>query len=128
MRFLLAVLLLPGTSLALLRADDGMAKERAGGRHGFSSTPRCTQEECEQIHRGMTVQQAASILRWPPGDYTGGKGMFICFIDPFPADAFPLHYRKYWCGYHGAIGLELDSEGKVDRADWYPALYPGHVH
>jgi uncharacterized protein (TIGR03067 family) len=85
---------------------------------------RFTEQQSKHIRRGMTVAQATSLLGCPSGDYTGGKGLYVAFIDPFPLAAFQRHYPVHWCGHTGAIGLELDKDGKVRWADWYPALDP----
>ena len=121
MRFLLTASVFLGTSLALLRADGGAVKVRVAA----TPYPRCTQQQCDQIHRGMSVDEATAVLRCPPGDYTGGKGIYVAFIDPYPVHVLRRDYAKYWCGHQGAIGLVLDKDGKVRRAEWYPALDPG---
>ena len=72
----------------------------------------------------MTVAQVTALLGCPPGDYAGGKGLYVAFVDPFPVTAFRRHFAIHWCGPQGAIGLVLDQEGKVRYADWYPALDP----
>jgi hypothetical protein len=85
---------------------------------------RFTEEQSKQVRRGMTVAQLTALLGCPSGDYTGGKGLYVAFIDPFPLVTFQRHYPVHWCGHTGAIGLELDKDGKVRWADWYPALDP----
>jgi hypothetical protein len=124
MRLLLAVSVFLGTSPALIRANDPAAKQPDAETSWLLSPPRCTQRQCEQIRRGMSVEDVAAMLGCPPGDYTGGKGIYVAFIDPFPVDAVRRQHAKYWCGRDGAIGLVLDKGGKVRRADWYPALDP----
>jgi WD40 repeat protein len=85
---------------------------------------RFTEEQSKQIRRGMTVAQVTALLGCTSGDYTGGKGLYVAFIDPFPLSAFQRHYPVHWCGHTGAIGLVLDEKGKVRCADWFPALDP----
>jgi RNA polymerase sigma factor (sigma-70 family) len=88
---------------------------------------RFAEQESKQIRPGMTVAQVTALLGCPPGDYTGGKGLYVAFVDPFPVAAFRRQFAVYWCGHTGAIGLVLDTEGKVRYADWYPALDPEDV-
>jgi hypothetical protein len=85
---------------------------------------RFTERQSKRIRPGMTVAQVTALLGCPPGDYTGGKGLYVAFVDPFPVAAFRRHFAIHWCGHQGAIGLVLDKEGKVRYADWYPALDP----
>jgi hypothetical protein len=85
---------------------------------------RFTERQSKRIRPGMTVAQVTALLGCPPGDYAGGKGLYVAFVDPFPVTAFRRHFAIHWCGRQGAIGLVLDKEGKVRYADWYPALDP----
>jgi hypothetical protein len=85
-------------------------------------TPTCTEEQWKIIRTGMSVADVAAILHCPPGEYTRGRAVYISFIDPFPADEVARSYAVCWCGQQGAIGLELEKDGTVRRADWYPAL------
>jgi hypothetical protein len=85
---------------------------------------RFTEQQSKQIRPGMTVAQVTAVLGCPPRDYTGGKGLYVAFIDPVPIHALRREYATCWFGPQGAIGLVLDKEGKVRYADWYPALDP----
>jgi hypothetical protein len=85
---------------------------------------RFTQEQSKQVRPGMSVAQVTALLGCPPGDHTGGQGLYVAFIDPFPVAAVRREHPVNWCGYHGAIGLVLDKEGKVRSASWLPALDP----
>jgi hypothetical protein len=113
---ILLVTALPGS------ADDPTAKRSLAQSPVFVYSPRCTEKQCQQLRRGMSIEEAQAILGCPPGDYTGGRGMYVCFIDPFPASNFHWNYKIFWCGEQGAIGVTLNN-GRVNSADWYPALY-----
>ena len=125
MRFLLTASLLLGASPPLLKANDPpLTQADSATSWPLYLPPRCTEQQCKEIRRGMSLKDVTAILGCPPGDYTSGRGMYISFIDPFPADAVQRYYRIYWCGQHGAIGLTLDEHRKVKSADWFPALDP----
>jgi hypothetical protein len=123
-RFLVAISVFIGTSSALAESVDLPAKQAEAASKWPPYEPRCTQQECEKIKRGMRVRDVAAILRCPPGDYTSGKGVYAAFIDPFPVRAVRYQYSNYWCGRQSAIGLALDQNGRVKRADWFPAVDP----
>jgi hypothetical protein len=120
MRFLLAASVFLGTSSALIKANDPTVNIQGDLRRD----PGFSQRQSEQIQKGMTVDEVTAILGCPSGDYTGGKGCYVAFIDPFPVAAFRRQFAIHWCGHQGAIGLVLDKKGKVKYADWYPPLDP----
>jgi len=124
MRRLVAALVLLGTSPALINANAPDVEPVVGAAAGLVYIPQCTYEQSKEIREGMSVGDVAAILRCPPGDYTGGKGVYIAYVNPFPVAALRREHAKYWCGRRGAIGLALDTSGKVKYAAWYPALDP----
>jgi RNA polymerase sigma factor (sigma-70 family) len=99
-------------------------REKPAGGKAAVRDRRFTERQSKQIRPGMTVAQVTALLGCPPGDYTGGKGLYVAFIDPFPVAAFRRQFPVHWCGHQGAIALVLDRRGKVRHADWYPALDP----
>jgi hypothetical protein len=104
-------------------ADDPSAKELLFRPSTYVYKPRCSEADCQRIQRGMTLEQVKAIVGCPPGDYTAGRGMYVSFIDPFPANSFSWHYKIYWCGDDGGVGVKLDRNGLVATADWYPSLF-----
>ena len=90
----------------------------------FLHRPRFTEKQWLQLKPGMSEEEVTAILGCPSGDYTGGKGMYLFFIDDCPVSFVRSHYEKSWCGHHGAIGLVFDNEGKLRRADYFPVLDP----
>jgi hypothetical protein len=124
MRHFFAAAALLGTGSALIRADDPAVKHAEATMVATSYNLRCTARQCDKVRPGMTVAEAAAVLGCPPGDYTDGKGVYIAFIDPFPVESVRLQYSLFWCGRDGAVGLVLDNDGRVRRAEWLPALDP----
>ena len=122
MRFLLAASVFLGMPSALINAHDPAGTRADSATPWSVYNPLCTQQQCEEIQRGMSVEAVTAILGCPPGDYTDGRGMYVSFIDPCPVDAVQHGYATYWCGEHGAVGLTLDQNRRVARVDWFPAL------
>jgi hypothetical protein len=125
MRFLLTASLFLGATLAPVRADDTVVEEPGAATPWLAYNPRCTEQQWKRLRPGMSVHAATAVLRCPPGDYTCGKGIYVAFLDTVSVDGLQRDYAKCWFGCDGAIGLVLDQQGKVDHADWYPALDPG---
>ena len=74
------------------------------------------QSASKQIRRGMTVSDAEAIIGGAPGWYDGVSGIRT----DAPADK--KEYRPTWVGSEGQIIVELDEQGRVAGARFYPAL------
>jgi RNA polymerase sigma factor (sigma-70 family) len=125
---LAATLLAPGPCGLGQARDDGLTPESQTGGVAIHAElrrePRFTQRQSDQIRAGMSVAQVTALLGCPPGDYTGGRGCYVAFVDPFPLAALRREYPVNWCGHQGAIGLALDKQDAVRYALWWPPLDP----
>ncbi len=92
----------------------------------FPHEPRFTEEQCDLLSSGMTKEEVIALLGCPPGDYTTRKQRFVhCTGSRCSADDIKInHAGKCWCGDDGAIGLVLESDGTLRRAEYYSTLTP----
>jgi hypothetical protein len=79
----------------------------------FMPVARIAPETCDRIRPGMTVAQAEEIVGAPAGWYDG--------VGQIRLDGARWHGDKpYWTGSHGQLVLDVDENGRVVKATFYP--------
>lgn len=74
---------------------------------------RINKKACDQIRPGITLPEAEEIIGGPPKWYDGVWG--IRTDSPGYKG-----YRPFWVGSQGEIIVELDEQGRVSNARFYP--------
>jgi hypothetical protein len=79
----------------------------------FVPVARITSESCNRIRPGMTVAQAEEIVGAPLGWYDG-VGQMRLDGPAWRGD------KPYWTGSRGQLVLDVDENGRVVKATFYP--------